>query len=556
MTAPASDIAAPPRGRTGDILVDVAGLSVSFDSVRGDDGGALPVVSDVDFTLRRGRILAIVGESGSGKSVTARSLVGLAGDTSRVEATTLDIHGNDAREYGAREWRRVRGAQIGFVLQDALTSLDPLRTVQAEVAEALRVPRRERVAAVEELLESVGIPDPPYRRRNYPHQLSGGLRQRALIASALAGRPDVLIADEPTTALDVTVQARILALLRTLADDGRAVLLISHDLAVVSRVADDVIVMHHGRVVERGPVAEVIGRPRHDYTRRLVAAVPGRDTRGRRLSAPEEPAPEPVSVGPQIVAEIAGVGKYYRQGRSARVAPRREFTAAEDVTFAIHRGEIVGLVGESGSGKSTVARIVTGLLAPDAGHVEIDGRRWTGRRGHEGPRLGAVQLVAQDSVGSFDPRYTVREIIAETVALGHRSRDGRDTRIRELLELVHLPAGVVDRHPRSLSGGQRQRVSIARALGSDPDLLVCDEAVSALDVSIQAQILDLLLEIRAVRNTALLFISHDIGVVHHVADRVLVMHRGRVVEEGTADEVFDNPRDPYTQALLKAVPTL
>jgi peptide/nickel transport system ATP-binding protein len=535
---------------TADLLVEVKGLTVSFDSVRADDGSALPVVSDVDLAIRRGRILAIVGESGSGKSVTARALVGLAGAGSRVQATTFDVLGTDTRGYGEKDWRRVRGAQIGFVLQDALTSLDPLRTVQAEVSEALRVPRKQRVAAVEELLDSVGIPEPSYRRRNYPHQLSGGLRQRALIASAMAGHPDVLVADEPTTALDVTVQARILALLRTLADDGRGVLLISHDLAVVSRVADDVLVMHHGRVVEHGSVDEVIHNPEHDYTRKLVAAVPGRDTRGRRLSNPEAPAVQPSSVGREVVAQVSQVGKYYRQDR------RRRFTAAADVTFAIHRGEVVGLVGESGSGKSTVARIVTGLLAPDDGYVEIDGRRWTGRRGHTPPRLGAVQLVAQDSVGSFDPRYTVREIIAETVALGHRGKNERDSRIRELLDLVHLPVSVIDRHPRSLSGGQRQRVSIARALGSDPELLVCDEAVSALDVSIQAQILDLLLEIRALRNTALLFISHDIGVVHHVADRVLVMHRGHVVEQGTADEVFDHPRDEYTQTLLQAVPTL
>ncbi|CAN5881653.1 ABC transporter ATP-binding protein [soil metagenome] len=538
MTEVLADIAAPPEGRTGDVLVDVKGLTISFDAVRSDDGAALAVVSDVDLTIRRGRILAIVGESGSGKSVTARALVGLAGDGSRVQASTFDVLGTDTRTYREPDWRKVRGAQIGFVLQDALTSLDPLRTVQAEVAEALRAPRKVRVEAVEELLDSVGVPDPPYRRRNYPHQLSGGLRQRALIASALAGRPDVLIADEPTTALDVTVQARILALLRTLADDGRGVLLISHDLAVVSRVADDVVVMHAGRIVEQGPVAEVIHHPTHEYTRRLIAAVPGKDTRGRRLSSPDDAAPPLVSAGDEVVAEVRGVGKYYRQGR------RREFTAAEDVHLAIRRGEIVGLVGESGSGKSTVARIVTGLLTPDTGSVEIDGR------------LGAVQLVAQDSVGSFDPRYTVREIIAETVALGHRTKVERDSRVLELLDLVHLPAAVIDRHPRSLSGGQRQRVSIARALGSDPELLVCDEAVSALDVSIQAQILDLLLEIRIARNTALLFISHDIGVVHHVADRVLVMHRGRVVEEGTADKVFDTPTDPYTQALLQAVPTL
>lgn len=531
--------AAPPGGSTGDVLVDVKGLTVSFDSVRADDGSPLPVVSDVDFTVRRGRILAIVGESGSGKSVTARTLVGLAGDGSRLHAKTLDINGSDASPFRDKDWRKVRGAQIGFVLQDALTSLDPLRTVQAEVSEALRLPRRQRVAAVEKLLDSVGIPDPAYRRKHYPHQLSGGLRQRALIASALAGRPDVLIADEPTTALDVTVQARILALLRTLADEGRGVLLISHDLAVVSRVADDVIVMHNGRVVERGSVTDVIHDAQHDYTRKLVAAVPGRDTRGRRLSAPNEAAPPAVSIGSEVVADIVDVGKYYRQSR------RQEFTAAENVTFAIHRGEVVGLVGESGSGKSTVARIVTGLLKADAGHVRL-----------ANSRLGSVQLVAQDSVGSFDPRYTVREIIGETVALAHQRKAGRDTRVRELLDLVHLPATVIDRHPRSLSGGQRQRVSIARALGSDPELLVCDEAVSALDVSIQAQILDLLLEIRARRDTALLFISHDIGVVHHVADRVLVMHRGRVVEEGTADEVFDTPRDPYTQALLQAVPVL
>ncbi|MEH3131986.1 MAG: ABC transporter ATP-binding protein [Mycolicibacterium neoaurum] len=522
-----------------DLLVEVRGLTVSFDSVRNPDGTPLPVVRGVDLSIRRGRILAIVGESGSGKSVTARALVGLAGAAGTVTAEHLRILGIDATKHRERDWRAVRGAQIGFVLQDALTSLDPLRTVQAEVSEALRVKRSQRVDAVEQLLDSVGIPEPGYRRRNYPHQLSGGLRQRALIASALAGRPDVLIADEPTTALDVTVQARILTLLRSLADDGRGVLLISHDLAVVSRVADDVLVMHHGEVVERGSVEQVIHHPTHDYTRRLVAAVPGRETRGRRLAAPGSPAPGAPAVGPQIVADIAGVSKFYRRGRAA------EFTAAQDVTFAIRSSEIVGLVGESGSGKSTVARIVTGLLAPDAGHVTVS---------H--PRLGAVQLVAQDSVGSFDPRYTVREIIAETVALGHHGRTARQQRIRELLDLVHLPAAVIDRHPRSLSGGQRQRVSIARALGSDPELLVCDEAVSALDVSIQAQILDLLLEIRAARNTALLFISHDIGVVHHVADRVLVMHRGRVVEEGSADEVFQTPRDTYTKTLLQAVPTL
>ncbi len=540
MTTLQTEADATVAGPTGDVLVQVKGLSVSFDSVRAADGSALPVVTDVDLTVRRGRILAIVGESGSGKSVTARTLIGLTGDGSRVEAQTLTVHGSDVRGYAESDWRKVRGAQIGFVLQDALTSLDPLRTVEAEVGEALRAPRRQRAAAVEELLASVGIPDPAYRRRNYPHQLSGGLRQRALIAAALSGHPDVLIADEPTTALDVTVQARILQLLRSLADGGRGVLLISHDLAVVSRIADDVLVMHNGRVVEQGPAERVIRDPQHDYTRRLIAAVPGRHTRGRRLAptgGPEPTVPHQVPIGPKTVAEITGVGKYYRLRRG------QEFCAAEAVNLTIRRGEIVGLVGESGSGKSTVARIVTGLLAPDTGHIEID------------KRLGAVQLVAQDSVGSFDPRFTVREIIAETVALRH-SRDTAEGRIHELLDLVHLPDSVIDRHPRSLSGGQRQRVSIARALGSDPELLVCDEAVSALDVSIQAQILDLLLDIRAAAGTALLFISHDIGVVHHVADRVLVMHRGRVVEEGTADEVFDAPRDEYTRALLQAVPTL
>ncbi|MFI5930679.1 nickel ABC transporter ATP-binding protein NikE [Actinoplanes sp. NPDC051494] len=496
-------------------LVDVEDLHVSF--------GAVHAVRGISFTVAAGECVAIVGESGSGKSVTARTLVGLAGPGSDVRAGRLELGGHDARRYGDRQWRALRGGFAGLVLQDALVSLDPLRRVGAEIGEALRVHRRRETP--EELLAEVHVPEPGRRARQYPHQLSGGLRQRALIASALAGRPPLLIADEPTTALDVTVQAQILGLLAERKEAGEALLLISHDLAVVARLADRVLVMNDGLIVEAGPTGELLAGPGHPYTKTLVAAA----------SLQRRPRPAPRE---GLVVDATGLRKTY--GRQ---------TVVDDVGLTVGRGEIVGLVGESGSGKTTVAQLLFGLTEPTGGTVRFEDRPWSGvpeRRRR--PLRRRMQLISQDPLSSFDPRWTVRTIVAEALPRGESPEP--------LLERVGLDAGLLDRYPRQLSGGQRQRVAIARALAPRPSLIICDEPVSALDVSVQAQVLDLLAGIRRDDGTALLFISHDLGVIRHLADRVLVMRGGRVVEHGPVEDVFARPVHEYTRALLAAVPTL
>ena len=526
------------EGASHDTLVSVADLRVSFDGTE--------VVRGLSLSVAAGECVAIVGESGSGKSVTARSLLGLAGPGSRVEARSFDLSGRDVRGLRPAGWRWLRGRFAGLVLQDALVSLDPLRTVAAEIGEVLAVhevvPRARRPERVLELLDAVGVPDPATRARQRPHQLSGGLRQRVLIASAIAAEPKLIIADEPTTALDVTVQAQILRLLAEHKAAGTALLLISHDLAVVASLADRILVMKDGRVVEEGPARSVLTAPAHDYTRSLLAAVPSAASRGTRLSdgAPlprREPNPSA-----QVLAATA---------LSMSYGPRR---VVDDVSFTLHQGETLGIVGESGSGKTTVARLVLGLLEPETGRVSLHQRQWSGLPERERrPMRQRVQLISQNPLDSFDPRHTVGRLVAEPLALPRRERRARAL---DLLERVGLPAAYAARHPRELSGGQRQRVAIARALAPRPDVLVCDEPVSALDVSIQAQVLDLLAEIQAEYGTAVLFISHDLGVVHHVSDRVLVMKDGRVVEEGEVEQVFQQPRHPYTRALVDAVPRL
>ncbi|WP_435126874.1 dipeptide ABC transporter ATP-binding protein [Actinacidiphila sp. bgisy144] len=588
-------------------LLTVDGLDVSF--------GALRAVRDVSFTLDAGECLAVVGESGSGKSVTARALVGLAGAGARVRAGTLSFDGQDLTSLREPQWRALRGRRVGLVLQDALSSLDPLRTVGAEIAEPLRVhgvlPRARHADRVRELLADVGVPEPERRAAQYPHQLSGGLRQRALIASALAAGPDLLVADEPTTALDVSVQAQILDLLDRLRRAGTALLLISHDLSVVARLADRVAVMYGGRVVETGSGRRVLERPRHPYTRALLDAVPALHPKGARLSAPPVPRPPAGPDGCPYAHRCAAADDTCRTALPPAAEPdtalchhpldgaasatsvtsrakppltvrRREPPAAapgaapllevdavsksfrgpdgaahqvvREVSLRLDAGEAVGVVGESGSGKTTVARIALGLLAPDAGQVRFGGRPWSGvperERRAARPR---IQTVQQDPLGSFDPRYGVERVVGEAVArAGVRGRAERRSRAAELLDLVGLPAAVLRRRPSELSGGQRQRVAIARALATAPDVVVCDEPVSALDVSVQAQILDLLADIRDETGVALLFISHDLAVVRHVSDRVAVMKDGRVVETGPVEEVFAAPSHPYTRALLSA----
>jgi peptide/nickel transport system ATP-binding protein len=533
-------------------MISIRDLHVDFPHGR----TVVSAVRGIDLDIEPGECVAIVGESGSGKSVTARTLVGLAGPGAIVRSSRFEVDGRDARRFGEEQWRRVRGGFAGLVLQDALVSLDPLRTVGAEISEVLRVhggpgrehgPERDRTFVlggagragrrerVVELLSAVHVPEPERRAGQYPHQLSGGLRQRALIASAIAGGPPLLIADEPTTALDVTVQAQILGLLAERRAAGETLLLISHDLAVVAQLADRVLVMRDGRIVESGGTATLLSAPDHPYTRKLLKAVPSAATRGKRLAGTGEVRPAEAGE-PVIVAR--GLRKRYGK-----------HTVVGGVDLTVRRGEIVGLVGESGSGKTTVAQLLFGLVEATAGSVEFEGAAWTGvgeRRRRT--RRRRLQFISQDPLSSFDPRWTVRKIVAEALPRG--------APVEPLLERVGLGPELLDRHPRKLSGGQRQRVAIARALAPRPSLIICDEPVSALDVSVQAQVLDLLADIRATDGTALLFISHDLGVVHHLADRVLVMKDGEVVETGDVDEVFRQPRHEYTRALLDAVPDL
>lgn len=538
-------------------LIRVEGLTVSF--------GGRTAVEGVGFEIAPGECVALVGESGSGKSVSARSLLGLVGTGSRVDAAVLEIDGVDARRLTERRWRRIRGRRIGYILQDALSSLDPLRTVGKEVREAIAAtggPRgrdgRERAL---ELLRRTHVPDPETRIDERPAQLSGGQRQRALIATALAGDPAVLIADEPTTALDVSVQKQILALFGELKQQGIALLLISHDLAVVSQLADRVLVLQGGAVVESGETADVLSNPEHPYTRSLIDAAP----RFEGGSAPHDfgdstghtGAQHPISgVSPQIsevvqAVEASGASDVVlaadHVSRTFRLPGGGTRPAVKDVSIAVRRGRSLGVVGESGSGKTTVARILAGFETADAGTV---------RRASDDPR--DVQFVYQDPGSSFDPRWTAGRLLDEAIGLRHPSlsRAERGARVRDWLDRVGLPADFADRRPSSLSGGQRQRLGIARALAVEPGVVVLDEPVSALDVAVQKQILELIARLQAETGVGYLFISHDLGVIQKVCDEVVVLQGGVVREQGPTSQVLRDPADAYTRLLIDAVPSL
>ena len=541
-------------GQPEEPVVRVENLAIAFTSGRTNR----EVVRGVSLSVAPGECLAIVGESGSGKSVTARALLGLTGSTSRVSANRLDIGGRSVLANRDRDWRKIRGRDVGFVLQDALVSLDPLRTVGAEIAETLRLHRfgnrRGRHTRVLELLAAVGVPEPELRARQLPHELSGGQRQRALIASAIALDPPLLIADEPTTALDVTVQAQILDLLAAMKSRGTGLILISHDLAVVSRLADRVAVMRDGRFVEQGTVAEVLNAPTHPYTRELIAAVPAAHRKGTRLSslparrvhAGQRDAPP--ADGVLLTAE--GMVKRFRGPDGV------ERTAVDNVSFTLGVGETLGIVGESGSGKTTTARLALALASPDAGTVRLAGREWSAAtEAQRRPLRRRISVIYQDPLGSFDPRWTVRRIVEDALPSAvYPTATARRARAIELLADVGLAEEHLDRRPLLLSGGQRQRVAIARALAPEPWLIVCDEPVSALDVTIQAQVLDLLADLQGQLGLSYLFISHDLGVVHHVADRVAVMHEGRIIESGSAAQIFNGPQQQYTRQLLASLP--
>jgi peptide/nickel transport system ATP-binding protein len=511
-------------------------------------------VDSVGFDLAPGRVLALVGESGSGKSVTAMSVLGLLPDTATVSGS-VRLEGQELVGAPAAELRAVRGDRIGTVFQEPMSAFDPVYPIGRQIAEAIRVHRsglrgRPLRARIEDLLRSVGLADAKRIAASHPHELSGGQLQRAMIAMAISCDPAAIIADEPTTALDVTVQAGILDLLRSLRDTrGTAILLITHDMGVVADLADDVIVMRQGEVLESGPVADVFADPRSEYTRGLLAAVPTltaiAETDAGSAAAPDREAataPEPV-----VVLDDAAV-VFHHRGSAVR--------AVDGASFTIGRGEVLGLVGESGSGKSTIGRALVGLVPVAAGRASVGGVELgaTGRRERRRVR-SRIGYVFQDPASSLNPRNPIAVSIAEPLALHTKlSAAERGERVRELLAQVQLPSEFAARYPHELSGGQRQRVAIARALALEPELLIADEPTSALDVSVQASVLDLLERLQKQHGFACLFISHDLAVVRRLADRVVVLQGGRVVEQGEAAQVLAAPTEPYTRRLLAAAP--
>ncbi|OCJ10380.1 ABC transporter ATP-binding protein [Rhizobium sp. AC27/96] len=540
----------------GTPLLSVKGLNVTFSTPQ----GRVDAVRDLSLDIAPGEILALVGESGSGKSVTARAIVGLAGPRAVVRAETMSLTAHNGQPLNLldlveRDWREVRGREIGFVLQDALVSLDPLRTIGREIAEPIlthRLSPRALVAQqVAELLARVGIPDPDVRAGQYAHELSGGLRQRALIASALAAQPQLLVADEPTTALDVSVQRKVLAIFKELAAARHGILLITHDLSVAAQLADRVAVMQKGRLVEIGPARSVLANPKHDYTQRLLAAVPTAANRGQRLSAPGTPSLSRQAIhSDQRLLEIREISMSFRRADGSRLQ------AVRKISLHINRGETLGIVGESGSGKTTLGKLALALRHPDAGDVLFEGQPWsTLPERTRRPLRAGIQTISQDPLSSFNPRFTVERIIDQPLKLYTRlDRAGRREKIAKLMELVGLSQDLLARRPSALSGGQRQRVSIAQALAAEPKLLICDEPVSALDVTTQAQVLDLLVDLQARLGLSMIFISHDLGVVQHVSQRIVVMKDGEIVEAGAVEQVFERPQHAYTRELIASVP--
>jgi peptide/nickel transport system ATP-binding protein len=542
----------------------MSGPLLTIDDLEVRFGTDPPAVNGAGLTVYPRQTVAMVGESGSGKSTTAAAVMGLLPAGGRITRGRIRFDGVDLTRARPREFEAIRGRRIGLVPQDPTTNLNPVWKVGFQIREALRANgiatgRAAQRKAVE-LLTDAGMPDPAMRARQYPHQLSGGMCQRALIAIGLAGRPQLLIADEPTSALDVTVQRQVLDHLDALAGElGTAVLLITHDLALAAERADHIVVMYQGAIVESGTPTAIIDEPRHDYTRRLVASAPALTARRAgvarvRLRVSEEAA---AHVGKPIddALAVSDLTKVYRV--TDRVPwRRRDFVAVDDVSFNVRRASTTAIVGESGSGKSTLARMVLGLLEPTAGTVTFDGHNVAAldRRAAFAFRR-RVQPVFQNPYSSLDPMYSVFRTVEEPLRIhGVGDRAHRRRAVRELLDNVALPSTVLQRLPRELSGGQRQRVAIARALALQPEMLVCDEAVSALDVLVQAQILELLSELQARLGLTYLFISHDLAVVRRIADDVVVMCAGRVVEQARTEDVFESPREEYTRRLLDAIP--
>jgi peptide/nickel transport system ATP-binding protein len=546
-------------------LLEIRDLQISFTTAT----GTVDAVRGVDLTVYPGQSVAIVGESGSGKSTTAHAIIDLLPGTGKVTGGSISFGGRELVGLKRKQTEDLRGREIGLVPQDPMSNLNPVWRIGTQIDEALvangfQGSKAERTARVTELLGEAGLPDAARRARQFPHEFSGGMRQRALIAIGLASRPKLLIADEPTSALDVTVQKKILDHLEGLTDElGTAVLFITHDLGLAAERAEHLVVMYKGKVVESGPAAQILKDPQHEYTKRLVASAPSLASR-RIQSAHErgteaedllaEHADEVETSAPDVVV-AKDLTKVFRI-RGSRPGGHSDFTAVDSINFALPKGHTLALVGESGSGKSTAANMVLGLLEPTSGTVAFDGKDVAKMSAKEQFALRRrVQPVFQNPYGSLDPTYSVFRSIEEPLAL-HRvgDRKSREARVRELLDMVSLPQATLRRFPNELSGGQRQRIAIARALALKPEVLVLDEAVSALDVLVQAQILTLLNDLQAELGLSYLFITHDLAVVRQIADLVAVMKDGSIVEHATTDEVFDNPQQEYTRDLLAAIP--
>ncbi len=533
-------------------LLQLEGLSI-------ETAGAHPsrLVDGLSFTLERGQTLCIAGESGSGKSLTALSLMRLLGPGLRVAEGRALLDGQDLFKLTPEQMRQVRGGRLGMIFQEPMTSLNPIQTVGRQLGEAINAHQRLGQAATRgrarELLEQVQIPEVERRLDQYPFELSGGMRQRVMIAMALAQSPDILIADEPTTALDVTVQAQILSLIRQLQKDtGTAVILITHDMGVVAEMADNVLVMRRGQQVETGPVRQIFASPSAPYTQALLAAVP-RLGAMTGTSAPSQAAPAPQK--PNQVVEVNNLTVRFdvRSGLFGR--PSRRVHAVEGISFRLHASETLSLVGESGCGKSTTGKALANLV-PFHGDVVVAGTNISGLSPRAmKPVRRNVQMVFQDPYASLDPRMRVGDLVVEPLRI-HGVAQGRELQDRaaSLFDRVGLSRDALNRYPHEFSGGQRQRICIARALSLSPKVIIADESVSALDVSVQAQVLELLQELQNQAGIAYLFISHDMAVVEQISHRVAVMYMGRFVEIGTRQQIFENPRHPYTRRLMAAVP--
>ena len=538
-------------------LLEVTDLRITFES----STGVVEAVRDFDMTIYPGQKVAIVGESGSGKSTSAMAVLGLLPGTGKVTGGSIKLRGEELTKLDEKGWQKIRGNRIGLVPQDPMSNLNPVWRIGTQVEESLKanniVEGSERHQRVIELLEHAGLPDAERRAGQFPHEFSGGMRQRALIAMGLAANPELLIADEPTSALDVTVQKRILDHLEMLTQESQtALLFITHDLGLAAERADHLLVMHRGRVVERGPSLDILRNPKHPYTRRLVNAAPSLAAARTHAALKDEDITVAETKPEDVVIRVDNLVKEF-DVRGQKGA-KKTLRAVDEVSFDLRRGTTLALVGESGSGKSTVANMALSLLEPTSGTVYFEGRDISELNRKELFNLRRkMQVVFQNPYGSLDPMYSIYRCIEEPLRL-HKvgSRKERDARVAELLDMVQMPRSAMRRYPNELSGGQRQRIAIARAMALGPEVIVLDEAVSALDVLVQDQILQLLKGVQAEMNLSYLFITHDLAVVRETADDIVVMRQGKVVEQGPADAIFADPQADYTRNLIDSVPGL